>query len=337
MLRLTAVVLFDEVVQVIRLANLDGQAAVGLDARDGGCIRAALVDGDLLGYAVQVDGALEKCPGRGVISLCTQQEVDGVAVAINRPGLRRWLMKCLRWRVGWRWVLLAFLFPVAFMSLAAAVHVAFGGTLPASPAAGRWGMAAFNFLLIFLVGGPLGEELGWRGYALPALRARWGWRAASLMLSVVWAVWHLPLFYSADTVQSHLPMGLYALSAIASSVLFAWLFNCSRGSIVPVLVLHTAVNAWSLIIPVMVLPDGSNLRPFQIVVGILVLTAVALLFTGERSPDKLVAPAKGFALNPAGVTACCCSRANNFWLSSSPTTRRCGPLKWCCICWRCGW
>jgi len=214
-----------------------------------------------------------------------------MANCAGKAGLRRWLMKCLRWRVGWRWVLLAFLFPVAFMSLAAAVHVAFGGTLPASPAADRWGMAAFNFLLIFLVGGPLGEEFGWRGYALPALRARWGWRAASLMLGVVWAVWHLPLFYSADTVQSHLPMGLYALSAIASSVLFAWLFNCSRGSIVPVLVLHTAVNAWSLIIPVMVLPDGSNLRPFQIVVGILVLTAVALLFTGERSPDKLVAPA----------------------------------------------
>jgi len=62
-------------------------------------------------------------------------------------------------------------------------------------------------------------------------------------------------------------------------------------SIVPVLVLHTAVNAWSLIIPVMVRPDGSNLRPFLIVVGILVLTAIALLLSGERSPNKIVEPA----------------------------------------------
>jgi membrane protease YdiL (CAAX protease family) len=212
-----------------------------------------------------------------------------MATCAGKAGLRRWLMTCLRWRVGWRWVLLAFLFPVAFMGLAAAAHVALGGTLPASPAVGRWGMAAFNFPLIFLVGGPLGEEFGWRGYALPALQAHWGWRAASVLLGVNWAVWHLPLFYSAGTVQSHLPMGLYALSAIASSELFAWLFNRSRGSVVPVLVLHTAVNAWSLIIPVMVLPDGSNLRPFQIVVGILVLTAVALLFTGEHSRNKVVA------------------------------------------------
>lgn len=214
-----------------------------------------------------------------------------VAYGSGRAGLRRWLKRCLQWRVGWRWVALAFVFPVIFMGLAAAAHVALGGSLPPSPAAEHVGMAAANFLLVFLIGGPLGEEFGWRGYALPALQTRWGWRVASLLLGVVWAAWHLPLFYSAGTVQNHLPMGLYALSAIASSVLFAWLFNRSRGSIVPVLVLHTAVNAWSLIIPVMVLPDGSNLRPFQIVVGILVLTAVALLFTGERSPNKVVAPA----------------------------------------------
>ena len=215
-----------------------------------------------------------------------------VVVGYNsgKAGLHRWLTCCLQWRMGWRWMVLAFLFPVVFMGLAATAHVALGGSLPPSPAAGHVGLAAANFLLIFLVGGPLGEEFGWRGYALPALQARWGWRAASLLLGVVWAVWHLPLFYSAGTVQSHLPMGLYALSAIASSVLFAWLFNRSRGSIVPVLVLHTAVNAWSLIIPVMVLPDGSNLRPFQIVVGILVLAAVALLALGERSPNKVLRP-----------------------------------------------
>jgi len=214
--------------------------------------------------------------------------VGMVAYGSGRVGLRRWLMRCLQWRVGWRWVVLAFLFPVVFMGLAAAAHVALGGTLPPSPAAGHVGLAAMNFLLVFLVGGPLGEEFGWRGYALPALQARWGWRVASVLLGAVWAVWHLPLFYTAGTMQSHLPMELFVLSTIASSVLFAWLFNRSRGSIVPVLVLHTAVNAWSLIIPVMVLPDGSNLRPFQIVVGILVLTAVALLLGGERSPKSAV-------------------------------------------------
>ena len=72
----------------------------------------------------------------------------------------------------------------------------------------------------------------------------------------------------------------YALGAFASSVLFAWLYNRAEGSVWPVLILHTAVNAWSLAIPVMALPDGSNLRPFQLVVGILVFTAVFLLLRG---------------------------------------------------------
>jgi len=211
-----------------------------------------------------------------------------VAYGGGLAGLRRWLTRCVQWRAAWRWVLPALMFPVVFMGLAAAAHVALGGTLPSSPASGQVGMAAANFFLIFLVGGPLGEEFGWRGYALPALQERWGWRAASVLLGVVWAVWHLPLFYNTSTVQSHLPMELYALSTIASSVLFGWLFNRSHGSVVPVLVLHTAVNAWSMIIPVMVLPDGSNLRPFQIVVGILVLTAVALLCRGEPMPKQVV-------------------------------------------------
>ena len=166
-----------------------------------------------------------------------------VAHQAGHCGLRRWLSRCLKWQVGWRWMALAFFFPVAFMGLAAAIHVALGGTLPPSPAAGHVLLAAANFVLVFLVGGPLGEEFGWRGYALPALQRRWGWRIASLVLGAVWTLWHLPLFYSAGTVQSHLLMGLYALSSIASSVLFAWLFNRTEGSVLLVLVLHTAVNA----------------------------------------------------------------------------------------------
>ena len=205
-----------------------------------------------------------------------------VGFSRGRAGLRRWLVRCLQWRVGWRVVLLAFLLPPLFIGLAVAAHLALGGVLPPSSFAGHVWMGVASILLMFFVGGPFGEEFGWRGYALPVLQERWGWRVASLILGVIWAAWHLPLFYIANAVQSHLPMALYALSVIASSVLFAWLFNRSRGSVVPVLILHTAVNAWSMIIPVMALPDGSNQKPFQIVVGIQVLAAVAMLCIRDR-------------------------------------------------------
>jgi uncharacterized protein len=205
-------------------------------------------------------------------------------------GLRLWMKRCLQWRVGWRWIALAFFFPVGFMSLAAATHVALGGVLPDSPASGHAALVVVNFLLVFLIGGPLGEEFGWRGYAQPALQDRWGWRSASLLLGALWTLWHLPLFYSIGTAQSHLPMGWYALSAIASSVVFAWLYNRSSGSVLPALVLHTAVNAWSSVIPVMVMPDGSNLRPFQFVVGILAITALALLIRADPARDLGASP-----------------------------------------------
>jgi membrane protease YdiL (CAAX protease family) len=201
-------------------------------------------------------------------------------------GLRSWLGRCLQWRVGWRWIALALFFPAACMALAGWAYVALGGTLPESPALGHLALAAANFILVFLVGGPVGEEFGWRGYALPVMQRRWGWRVSSLVLGGLWALWHLPLFYSADTAQSHLPMGWYALSIIASSVLFAWLYNRTEGSVLPVLILHTAVNAWPLVIPVMVMPNGSNLRPFQFVVGMLVFTALLLLLRGGPAPKE---------------------------------------------------
>ncbi len=204
-----------------------------------------------------------------------------VAHGEGSHGLRRWLARCLQWRVGWLRMLLAFVAPALLMGLAAVIHVAMGGTLPHSPARGHLLLVALNFVLVFFIGGPLGEEFGWRGYALPVMQSRWGWRAASLGLGVAWVTWHLPLFYGSGTVQSHLPFGLFAISAMASAVVFAWLYNQTLGSVLPVLVLHTATNAWLLVIPVMVMPDGSNLRPFQLVVGILVLVAGTLLMIGN--------------------------------------------------------
>ena len=153
-----------------------------------------------------------------------------VAYTKGRAGLRRWLTLCLQWRVGWRWVLLAFAFPALCMGLAAAAHLVPGGTLPPSPAAGHVGLPALTVLPIFLVGGPLSEEFGWRRFALPALQARWGWRVASVVLGIVWAVWHLPLFFSAGTLQSHWPFGWFALSVTPSRTLrTALLLKFERG------------------------------------------------------------------------------------------------------------
>ena len=76
-------VLLDDVVEVLRLTHLNRHAAVGLNAYDGGPIGAALIDGDLLGHAVQVDRAFEKCPRRGVVPFGAKQKVDRVADLVD--------------------------------------------------------------------------------------------------------------------------------------------------------------------------------------------------------------------------------------------------------------
>ena len=192
----------------------------------------------------------------------------------GRNGLHDWILRCLQWRVGWQWLAIAFFLPLVVIALAAATHIALGGTIAPSPAIGHMWLAVLNFVLILLLGGPLGEEFGWRGYALPALQERYSWRVASLILGAVWSVWHLPLFFIANTLQSHIPFALFMVSTLSMSILFAWLFNRTRGSVLPALVLHTAVNAWSWVIPIIVVRD---LRPYALVVGFLGLVALGLL------------------------------------------------------------
>jgi uncharacterized protein len=207
-------------------------------------------------------------------------------VAINggRAGLRTWLKRCLQWRGNWGWMTLAFLSPLAVLAIAAAIHLALGGSMRPSPAVGHVALFIVNFGLVFLVGGPLGEEFGWRGYALPAMQGRVGWRSASLVLGGIWGVWHLPLFFVAGSSQNQGSMAAFFVLIVATSVFYTWLFNRTNGSVLPALALHTASNSWPALIPI--LPSDTDQRPYLLVVGLVVTAAIWLLFRRERNQTK---------------------------------------------------
>jgi hypothetical protein len=113
------------------------------------------------------------------------------------------------------------------------------------------------------------------------LQERWGRRNASLGLGLVWGVWHLPLFFIDGTSQAHIPLALFLLSVVAMSVLFAWLVQRTAGSVVAALVLHTAINFWPTVVPV--LPTEASHRAYAFVVAMLVLLAlVAFGLMGQR-------------------------------------------------------
>jgi uncharacterized protein len=187
----------------------------------------------------------------------------------GRMGLNTWIKNARNWRVDWRWYAVAFFMPPLVMLLAQGIHWTLGGTVPTSPAVGHIPLAITNFALVFLIGGPLGEELGWRSYALPALGSRMGWRMASLVIGVIWGLWHLPWFFTAGTAQSQMPFVVFMFNIIAA------------GSIIPALVVHTSLNAFAGILSI--IPTAETFRPYALVTGILVAIACWLLLRSARS------------------------------------------------------
>jgi len=168
--------------------------------------------------------------------------------ATGRAGVLALLRRLVDWQVSVRWYIFALSYIAAVKLTVAVVHRAAIGTWP------RFGDVPWYLMIAAaiastVVGGQVGEELGWRGYALPRLTARWGLGGASVLLGVVWAIWHLPLFFvdGASTQGQSFP--LYLLQVTALSVAMAWLLAKTRGSLLPVMLLHAAVNNTKDIVP----------------------------------------------------------------------------------------
>lgn len=216
--------------------------------------------------------------GPGIAAFATVWAFEG------RTGLRSWLSRCLTMRLGWRWYALALFAPPFLMLMALGIHIALGGTMPDSTVQGTALIVVAKFALVIILGGPLGEEFGWRGCALPALSARLGWRWAAIMVGVVWGLWHLPLFWMPGTAQSDLPMGLFLASTVALSVVFARLSVNTGFGVLPAILLHGSINWSSMVVPVM--PNGGDGRPYMIVMILLILIAVVMIVKPGPHPPK---------------------------------------------------
>lgn len=95
------------------------------------------------------------------------------------------------------------------------------------------------FINLFL--GPLGEELGWRAYLYPKFTAKYGWMASALIVGIIWAIWHSPLWLL-DSPQSKIPFGIFLVNVVLLSVLMSIVYNHSQGSIIYIILLHLTFN-----------------------------------------------------------------------------------------------
>lgn len=198
--------------------------------------------------------------------------------------LRAWFKRCLRWRIGWVYYALALGMPLLIMIAAIALHAVMGGSIPASPVAGHLWVAIAQVPLVLIFGGPLGEEFGWRGYALPAMAAHIGWRWASIILGGIWVLWHLPLLFMAGAAQADVPIVLFVVSTIGLSVVMARLAVQVSFSVLPAILLHSMINWASMALPIM--PEAGDVGAYAIVVAItMAAAAIALQLPGPRHMD----------------------------------------------------
>jgi membrane protease YdiL (CAAX protease family) len=162
-----------------------------------------------------------------------------IAVAEGRAGFRDLGARMIRWRVPWYWYAVALGLPLLVRFGSVLVNSGAGG----APAPDWTGLAWTSFAMAFLVrlvnpmDGPLGEEPGWRGFAVPRLQAGRSPLAAALILGVLVAGWHLPLVLIGDIG----PVGLVTTFSI--TIVYVWLFNRTSGSVLLTLLFHAAQGA----------------------------------------------------------------------------------------------
>jgi len=131
------------------------------------------------------------------------------------------------------------------------VYVLAGGAWQeAAPEAFRLSIPApALFFVVLIMTDGLGEELAWRGFALPRLLQRWPEVTASLILGLVWGAWHLPLLWTEGAPLYGYPVWLLALDICAKSILFTWVFVRTRESVLIAILLHASTNLF-LVSPV---------------------------------------------------------------------------------------
>ena len=155
----------------------------------------------------------------------------------GREGLRRLFARLTHWRIGALWYLLLLVgMPVLSMLVARLTGTA------TSASDGLRQLPMVLPIALFLDPGPIGEEFGWRGFALPRMVERWGMIPAAILLGAIWGIWHYPAFLIPGLPQAGMDLGFFITGTIVISVLQAWMMYRTGGSLITAILLHLVIN-----------------------------------------------------------------------------------------------
>jgi CAAX protease family protein len=221
-----------------------------------------------------------------------------VRVVEETPGLRDLWRRLRIWRVGVGWYAVVLLgVPLLVLASTLLTPGAIASFVPTSPV--RW---LVTYVVVFVIGGvaggPLFEEIGWRGFALPRLQVQMGPLGGTLVLGVMWAVWHLPQYallpewVAQNGGADPASVLAFFVLVMALSPLMTWLFNNTRGSVLLAVLTHASVNTALMLVPGQLFPAAaSNLVPFAVAFSVVAIALV--LFTRGRLGQPLGAARLG--------------------------------------------
>ena len=200
----------------------------------------------------------------------------------GRAAIADLVARSVRWRVSPRWYLLAAL-PFGLFLLGVALSALAGGPVPTLDDLATYsGLPKMGLPLVVLaafVANGLGEEVGWRGFAQPTLQRTHGLVASSLMVALVWALWHVPSF---GVVETYRTMGLAIIPLLmfglgSGAIVFGWLYTRSGGSILIVALAHLGLNMGSATLA------GRGLPAAVATTGIMIWAAAIVITELRRS------------------------------------------------------
>ncbi|MEA5451871.1 type II CAAX endopeptidase family protein [Leptolyngbya sp. CCNP1308] len=164
----------------------------------------------------------------------------------GKTGVQNLLKGLLKWRVGLVWYLVAVLGPIAIL-VAGQVLTKLMDLTGASAAVPSHPFLFVTAVLTVILSNT-SEEIGWRGFALPHLQKRHNALSATLIVGLLWSLWHLPLVFLTGNPMAQSPL-VWFISIVASSFVYTWLYNSTQGSLLLVALFHSALNIFGALIP----------------------------------------------------------------------------------------
>jgi membrane protease YdiL (CAAX protease family) len=206
------------------------------------------------------------------------------------PGVAALFRPLASWRVPVRWYLLALMLEPAKWLVAFWIDRLAGQSYEMGPTllAQTFGSAAAFMIpvaIVFTLPNALGEELGWRAFALPRLQERHGALAASVILGLFWGIWHIPMWAAFRSSEPDwLPILLMVINMIPVAIVLTWLFNRTGGSLLIVCLYHASIANKGYLLPR--LPTLTEAALMWLVAVLVVMAGGVPRFAAQRAEDR---------------------------------------------------